>query len=358
MGLLERRRGHPRPSCTAPTSTRSASATASCTRSCARSTSRRATAIPIALKDVISTEGVETTAGSRILEGYVPVFDATVDRALQGARACRCSARRTRTSSRWARRPRTRPTARRATRGTRRACPGGSGGGSAAAVSAGLAPWALGSDTGGSIKQPAALTRHRRPAPDLRHRLALRRRRVRVEPRPGRPGHAHGARLRAALPHHRRPRPAPTRPPSSCRRRSRSRRPRTCAALRVGVPRELNEAEGIEPGVKAAVERGDRPLPRARRRGGGVRAAALGRVRAALLLPDRARGGVVEPRALRRRPLRPARRRRRATASWSTRTRDERLRRRAEAPHHARHVRALGRLLRRVLRPGAEGADA
>ena len=71
--------------------------------------------------------------------------------------ARRCSARPTRTSSRWAPRTRTRPSARSATRGIRRACPGGSSGGSAAAVAAGLAPWALGTDTGGSIRQPAAL---------------------------------------------------------------------------------------------------------------------------------------------------------------------------------------------------------
>ena len=112
--------------------------------------------VPIAMKDVISTKGVETTAGSRILAGYVPVFDATV--------AARCRAAgmpligKTNTdefamgssteNSAWG--PSRNPW------DTTRV-PGGSGGGTAAAVSAGLAPWGLGSDTGGSIKQPSAL---------------------------------------------------------------------------------------------------------------------------------------------------------------------------------------------------------
>ena len=112
--------------------------------------------IPIALKDVISTKGVETTAGSKILAGYTPVFDATV--------AARCKAAglsllgKTNTdefamgssteNSAWG--PSHNPW-------NPSLVPGGSGGGTAAAVSAGLVPWGLGSDTGGSIKQPSAL---------------------------------------------------------------------------------------------------------------------------------------------------------------------------------------------------------
>jgi aspartyl-tRNA(Asn)/glutamyl-tRNA(Gln) amidotransferase subunit A len=112
--------------------------------------------VPVAMKDVISTRGVPTTAGSKILEGYLPVFDATV--------AARCKAAhmpllgKTNTDE-FAMGSSTENSAYGATHNpwdpTR--VPGGSGGGSAAAVSAGLAPWALGSDTGGSIKQPAAL---------------------------------------------------------------------------------------------------------------------------------------------------------------------------------------------------------
>ena len=114
------------------------------------------TSIPIALKDVISTQGVETTAGSRILAGYVPVFDATV--------AARCKAAglsllgKTNTDE-FAMGSSTENSAYGPSRNPwdPERVPGGSGGGSAGAVTAGLAPWALGSDTGGSIKQPSAL---------------------------------------------------------------------------------------------------------------------------------------------------------------------------------------------------------
>jgi aspartyl-tRNA(Asn)/glutamyl-tRNA(Gln) amidotransferase subunit A len=112
--------------------------------------------IPIALKDVISTRGVETTAGSRILEGYVPVFDATVAARCREAGLTLLGKTNTdefamgssTENSAWG--PSRNPW-------DPSRVPGGSGGGTAAAVSAGLAPWGLGSDTGGSIKQPSAL---------------------------------------------------------------------------------------------------------------------------------------------------------------------------------------------------------
>ena len=114
------------------------------------------TSIPIALKDVISTKGVETTAGSKILSGYVPVFDATV--------AARCRAAgltllgKTNTDE-FAMGSSTENSAFGPSRNPWNPdlVPGGSGGGTSAAVTAGLAPWGLGSDTGGSIKQPSAL---------------------------------------------------------------------------------------------------------------------------------------------------------------------------------------------------------
>jgi aspartyl-tRNA(Asn)/glutamyl-tRNA(Gln) amidotransferase subunit A len=112
--------------------------------------------VPIALKDVITTRGVETTAGSRILAGYVPVFDATVAARVKDAGFSLLGKTNTdefamgssTENSAWG--PSRNPW-------DPSRVPGGSGGGSAAAVTAGMAPWALGSDTGGSIKQPSAL---------------------------------------------------------------------------------------------------------------------------------------------------------------------------------------------------------
>ena len=206
--------------------------------------------IPIALKDVIGTKGVPTTAGSKILESYVPVFDSTV--------AARCKARGLRllgktNTDEFAMGSSTENSAFGPSRNpwdpTR--VPGGSGGGSAAAVSGGLAPWALGSDTGGSIKQPAALCGHvgLRPTYGTVSRYGV---------------VAFASSLDQVGPVAKNVRdcaflysviagrdendsttvevPAVELPTAE-----------DLKGLRIGVPKEMNEAEGIEPGVTAAV---------------------------------------------------------------------------------------------------------
>ena len=111
--------------------------------------------VPIALKDVLSTEGIETTCGSKILKGYTPIFNATAVQRLIDAGvvilgklnmdefAMGSSTENSgyfTTKNPW----------------NIERVPGGSSGGSAAAVSAGFAAGTLGSDTGGSIRQPGA----------------------------------------------------------------------------------------------------------------------------------------------------------------------------------------------------------
>jgi aspartyl-tRNA(Asn)/glutamyl-tRNA(Gln) amidotransferase subunit A len=202
---------------------------------------------------VIGTKGVETTAGSKILSGYKPVYDATV--------AARCKKAglpllgKTNTDE-FAMGSSTENSAFGPTHNpwdlTR--VPGGSGGGSAAAVSAGLAPWALGSDTGGSIKQPAALTGTvgLRPTYGTVSRYGVvafassldqvgpvtktvRDNALLYRVIAGRdPSDSTTVEL-----------PAPIELPER----------EDLKGLRVGVPKELNEAEGIEPGVTEQVQR-------------------------------------------------------------------------------------------------------
>ncbi|HEY2701575.1 MAG TPA: Asp-tRNA(Asn)/Glu-tRNA(Gln) amidotransferase subunit GatA [Pseudonocardiaceae bacterium] len=113
--------------------------------------------VPLALKDVVTTEGIPTTVGSKMLEGWVPPYDATITARLYAAGIPILGKT---NMDEFAMGSSTENSAYGPTHNPwdRDRIPGGSGGGSAAALAAFEAPLAIGTDTGGSIRQPGSVT--------------------------------------------------------------------------------------------------------------------------------------------------------------------------------------------------------
>ncbi len=308
--------------------------------------------VPIAIKDALSTRDLETTSGSRILEGFRPLYTATCVDRLERAGAVVIGKT---NMDEFAMGSSTENSAYQVTRNPwdPGRVPGGSSGGSAAAVAAFQAPWALGSDTGGSIRQPAALCGivGMKPTYGAVSRYGL----IAFASSLDQVGpFARTVRDSALLLSHIVGRDEMDSTSLDWTEPIRLPEATDLAGLRIGVVDELM-GEGVE--------------RRRARRGGGGHLARPGsgrehragqpadqRVRHRHLLPPGAGGVLGQPRPLRRHPLRrPPRRRGRGSARALRAGARPRVRPRGQAAHHARHVRARIGVLRRLLRSRAEG---
>ena len=322
--------------------------------------------VPVALKDVVVTEGVPTTSGSKILEGWRPPYDATVAARLKAAGTVLLGKTNmdefamgsSTENSAYRRHPQ--PVGPRAH--PRRLLRRLVGGGRRRASR----PWAIGTDTGGSIRQPAALTGlvGHKPTYGSVSRYGL----IAFSSSLDQAGPMARTVLDAALLHEAigghdpldsTSIDAPVPVLAECARRGAD---GDLSGLKVGVVRELGgegHTDGYEAGVLARVAEAVALLEGMGAEVREVSCPAFDLALAAyyLIAPER---GVVQPGPLRRRPVRPAGRRRRQPRPRRGHGAHPRagLRPRGEAPDHPRHLRAVQRLLRGLLRPGAEGAHA
>ena len=301
--------------------------------------------VPLALKDIFLTRGVETTAGSRILAGFIPPFDATVVERLRGAGAVLVGKL---NMDEFAMGSSTENSAFGPCRNpwdlTR--TPGGSSGGSAAAVAARQVFGAFGTDTGGSIRQPASLCGvvGLKPTYGRVSRygvVAFASSLDQVGPL-GRTVADAATLLGAVAGHDPRDQTSSTRPvPDYLAGLEGGAR-----GLRIGVPREWFQG-GTEAGVERRVREAlaafeamgarlvDVELPHSRYGVAAYYLVAPAEASSNLARYDGVRFGLRAPGPRPRRHVRRDPRRR--------------LRRRGQAAHHARHLRALGRLPRRLL---------
>ena len=263
--------------------------------------------IPVAIKDNLVKSGEPTTCASRILAGFVSPYDATVVEKLDAAGAIVIGAT---NLDEFAMGSSTENSAFGPTRNPWNPArtPGGSSGGSAAAVAAGIVPIAFGSDTGGSIRQPASFCGVVGVKPTYGRvsrwglvAFASSLDQIGVFARSAADAAAalevicgHDPRDSTSLPE-----PAP---------RLASALSGDVSGLVIGLPREYFASEGARAGrARRGARRGGRARGRGREGARGVAAPHAARGRR--LLSDRHRGGVEQPRALRRRALRPPRER-------------------------------------------------
>ena len=309
------------------------------------------TGVPFAYKDIYCTEGLRTTCGSRMLENFVSPYDAHVVEQFTAAGAValgKCNMDEFAMGSSnensyfgpvrnpW----------------DRRRVPGGSSGGSAAAVAARMVPAATGTDTGGSVRQPAAFSgvSGLRPTYGLVSRYGL----IAFASSLDQAGPIARSAADLALlmnvmaGHDARDSTSVHRPKEDY---SAQLSP-SLDGLRVGLPKEYF-GEGIEPGVRKAVEQavGVVQVPRGARGRSGA-PAHPGRDRG--VLRDRAGRSIVEPLALRRRALRTSRQGIQRPYRYVLPHARGGLRRRGQGTHPGGHLRPLARLLRRLLPAGAE----